>query len=148
MKNMDHRDVIGGALVVAAGLFFALYSRRYGFGSAERMGPGYFPTVLGWVLVALGVLIALPALRRGAGAPLRIQWGNFAWVIGSILLFAATLQSLGLITATFLASFMASLADREITWRGRVSVAIGVTVVTVLIFSVGLNMMLPLVWWE
>jgi hypothetical protein len=147
MKHKDLQDLIGGVLLSAVGLFFALYSQRYDFGTAARMGPGYFPTVLGWTLAVLGVLVALPALFR-KGPPVKIQLGNFLFVMAALLLFAFSLRSLGMVAATFLASFVASLADRDITWKGRVLMSAGVTVLTVLVFSVGLNMVLPLWWWN
>lgn len=146
MKHKDFQDLIGGVLLSATGLFFAIYSQRYGFGTAARMGPGYFPTVLGWVLALLGLLVALPALFR-KGPPIKVQVGNFLYVMAALLLFAFTLRSLGLIPSTFLATFVASLADRDITWKGRVLVGAGVTAVTVLVFKVGLSMILPLWWW-
>lgn len=147
MKHKDLQDLIGGVLLTAVGLFFALYSQRYGFGTAARMGPGYFPTVLGWVLAALGVLVALPALFR-KGPPVKVQLGNFLFVMGALILFAFTLRTLGMVAATFLASFVATLADRDITWPGRFLVSAGVTLVTVLVFSMGLSMVLPLWWWN
>ncbi|MFN3296914.1 tripartite tricarboxylate transporter TctB family protein [Caldimonas sp.] len=147
MKHKDLQDLIGGVLLSAVGLFFALYSQRYDLGTAARMGPGYFPTVLGWTLTVLGVLVALPALFR-KGPPVKIQLGNFLFVMAALLLFAFSLRSLGMVAATFLASFVASLADRDITWKGRALMSAGVTVLTVLVFSVGLNMVLPLWWWN
>lgn len=147
MKHKDLQDLIGGVLLSAVGLFFALYSQRYDLGTAARMGPGYFPTVLGWTLTVLGVLVALPALFR-KGPPVKIQLGNFLFVMAALLLFAFSLRSLGMVAATFLASFVASLADRDITWKGRALMSAGVTVLTVLVFSMGLNMVLPLWWWN
>ena len=55
MKPRDRLDLTGGSLMVAVGLFAALYARQYEFGTLARMGPGFFPQVLGWVLVVLGV---------------------------------------------------------------------------------------------
>jgi hypothetical protein len=147
MKHKDLQDLIGGVLLTAAGLFFALHAQRYGFGSAARMGPGYFPTVLGWVLAVLGVLVALPALFR-KGPPVKVQLGNFLFVMGALILFAFTLRTLGMVAATFLSAFVASLADRDITWKGRFLVSAGVTAITVLVFSMGLSMVLPLWWWN
>ena len=75
MKNIDWREFIAGALFSAVGIAVALYaSSHYQVGSAARMGPGYFPTMLGWVLAALGVVIAL--LSSGQAGPL--SW-PFAW---------------------------------------------------------------------
>lgn len=143
MKHRDHIDLVGGLLMLAIGLFAALYARQYDFGTPARMGPGFFPQVLGWVLALLGVMIALPAWFR-SGPRAEIRWKSAAFVIVSIAAFAFTLKLLGLVLATFVAAFVASLAAEDISWRGRFAVSAGVSVVTALIFVVGLGMILPL----
>lgn len=144
MRHRDQQDLIGGALLFALGVFVALYSQRYDFGTPSRMGPGYFPHILGWLLAGLGVLVALPAWFRRRSAALDIQWKNAAFVIGAIVLFALTLKPLGIVLATFASAFVATLAEDEITWPGRVAVSAGVALVTVAIFIWGLSMVLPL----
>ncbi len=144
MKHRDRHDLIGGVLLGALGLFVAFYSQRYDFGTPARMGPGFFPHVLGWILAVLGVLIALPAWFRRTAEPLDVQWKNALFVLGAIVLFAFTLKPLGLVLSTFAAAFVATLADKAITWRGRLLVSAGVAAVTVAIFIGGLSMVLPL----
>lgn len=148
MKHRDIQDLVGGAALSALGLFVALYAREhYDFGTLARMGPGFFPSILGWLLAVLGVLIAIPAWLRHGSLP-QVEWRTFAIVMGSILLFAVSLKTLGLVLATALSVFVSSLADREISWLGRALVVVGVTAVTVLIFITGLGMILPLWWWS
>jgi hypothetical protein len=147
VSQRDQQDIIGGLLLTALGVFVAFYAQRYSFGTLARMGPGFFPTVLGILLAVLGALVTVPAFLRHGNKP-SVQWGTFAIVIGSLVLFAFTLKVLGLILATFAAAFLASLADRDITWRGRVMVSAGVAFITWLIFIVGLQMILPVWWWS
>ena len=142
----DIHDLVGGLLMTATGLFFALYGQQYEFGTAARMGPGYFPVVLGWTLSVLGILVALPAWwRRGTG--ITVQWSNLLWCIASLLLFALTLQPLGVIAAAFLASLLA-LVPSAMPLRTRLIVCTVVAILTTLIFPVALQMMLPLWPWS
>jgi len=144
MRDRDLQDLAGGLLLAALGVAVALYARRYGFGTPARMGPGFFPQVLGWILAGLGVAIAVPAwFRQGPKTVLRGK--NAVYVLGAIVLFALTLKPLGLVLSCFGASFVATLADEEISWRGRLLVSAGVAAVTVAIFIGGLQMVLP-VW--
>jgi heat shock protein HtpX len=58
--RVDWRDLAGGLACIAIGLFVVRYaSQHYTVGETARMGPGFFPVVLGWVLTGLGGLIAL-----------------------------------------------------------------------------------------
>ncbi len=143
MRHRDHIDLLGGLLMTAIGLFAALYARQYDFGTPARMGPGFFPQVLGWILAVLGVLIALPAWFRH-GTPAEVRGKNALFVIVSIIVFAITLKPLGLVLSTFVAAFVSTLAAEDITWRGRLIVSAGVAAVTAGIFVGGLGMILPL----
>jgi Na+/melibiose symporter-like transporter len=147
MKNRDYQDLIGGLLLIALGIFVIYYSQRYDFGTPARMGPGFFPTVLGWMLAGVGLLVALPAWFR-PGPKVVVQWKNALFVLGAIVLFALLLRNAGLIVATLVAAFVGSLADKEITWVGRAVVSIGVTAVTWAIFIVGLSIRVPVWPWS
>lgn len=147
MKSRDYQDLIGGALLLALGVFFVVYARRYNFGTLAQMGPGFFPTVLGILLGILGALIALPAWGRRGAMP-SVQWKTLLWVLGGVVLFAFTLRPLGLIVASLLTVIASSLADRETSWRLRIIIAISVMLITVGIFKFGLGMIIPLWWGE
>ncbi len=148
MTNRDTRDILGGLFLIALGLFAAWHAKQnFDIGTLQRMGPGFFPLGLGLILATLGVLIALPAFFRG-GEGANVQWRTLALVTASLCVFAFTLKPLGLIFATFGAAIVSSLADREITWRNRLLVAAGVSLMTYLVFSFGLSMVLPVWPWS
>ncbi len=142
----DKHDLVGGLLMTAAGLFFALYGQRYDVGTADRMGPGYFPVVLGWTLAALGLLVAVPAWWR-RGGPIAVQWGNLFWCVASLLAFALALRPLGVVLAAFVAALV-SLVPSAMHWRTRLLVCAVVAGLTTLIFPIGLQMMLPIWPWS
>jgi len=146
MHTRDLHDLIGGALMAAAGVFFAVYGQRYSFGETARMGPGYFPVVLGWMLAGLGAVVALQAWWR-QGTPVVVQWRNLIWSIASLLVFAFGLQTLGVVAASFAAALLA-LVPAALPLRTRLIVSTVVTLLTVLIFVVGLGMLLPLWPWS
>ena len=148
MVHKDTRDISGGLAMTALGLFAAwLAYGNYEIGELNRMGPGYFPVALGLLLAALGALIAIPAMFR-QGEKIHVEWKTFLVVTASMALFAALLKVLGLIIATVVAVIVSSLADKEISWRARLIVAAGVALMTWLVFSFGLNMVLPVWPWS
>ncbi|MCC5979927.1 MAG: tripartite tricarboxylate transporter TctB family protein [Salinarimonas sp.] len=144
MKGKDIGDILGGALLIAIGLFAAIYAQRYNFGTAAQMGPGFFPVVLGVILIGLGVVIAVPAFARIGEMP-EFRWQPLGLVMAAIILFSVTLRPLGLILATMASVFVAASADRNFTWFGRAVTSVGIAVLVFLIFRLGLGMNLP-VW--
>ncbi len=146
MLNRDLRDLIGGLVMMAIGIFAVIYAQRYDMGQLQRMGPGYFPIVLGSLLAILGFFIALPALFR-EGTKVEIQWKSLLWVVASLLLFAGLLEKLGLIFATII-SVIASTMASTLPWRSRGILAVAVATITYLIFSFGLGMYLPTWPWS
>ena len=147
MRDKDVRDIVGGLGLAAVGIFAVMYGQRYEFGDLNRMGPGYFPVVLGLMLAVLGVLIALPAFFR-RGAPIIVAWKAFGLVMASIVLFAFTLKLLGLVLATALAVLVASLADNAPGWKWRLTTAAGIALITWMVFKLGLSMVLPTWPWS
>jgi hypothetical protein len=61
MKINNGKDFWAGLMFSATGVFFMIASRAFPMGTAVRMGPAYFPTVLGGMLVVLGVTILVRA---------------------------------------------------------------------------------------
>ena len=102
------------ASLIALVVLFIIWSREYQFGSAQRMGPGYFPTVLGWIMAGLGVLIALPALS--AKAPIvkvdKIGWRGLLVVLGAVVIYALTLLRLGFVVSLVLLMVIAEETER------------------------------------
>jgi Tripartite tricarboxylate transporter TctB family len=58
MKIKSPKDFWAGLMFIASGLFFAIWAKEfYQMGTAVRMGPAYFPFVLGGLLAVLGAAI-------------------------------------------------------------------------------------------
>lgn len=143
--NRDWADICGGAVLALLGLGVAINAGlRLDFGTLRAMGPGFFPTVLGAMLALLGASVAVPAWRRGADT-LTIRWGDAAAVIAAILIFGLGMSRLGVVLACFLAVLIASLPAPHPGWRWRLVLACAVTVLTYVVFILGLRMSLP-VW--
>jgi hypothetical protein len=112
-----HRDIVAGLLFVGIGALALLAARGYPVGTAMRMGPGYFPLVLGWLLIALGALVGLRAARRRDWQPVAWSWQPLAWITFSIVLFGVLMPRLGLVPALVAMFPVAAAAGREFRWR-------------------------------
>ena len=62
MKIKNQKDFWAGVMFIGFGAFFLAWAfAHYQMGSAVRMGPGYFPAVLGGLLALLGVMVLVEA---------------------------------------------------------------------------------------
>jgi hypothetical protein len=140
------RDVVGGLLVVAIGAGFLLFGRELEMGSSFRMGPGYFPTILGLLMVALGALLAGLAWRGPAeeGAFAHVPWRGLGLIVGATLLFGATLRGLGLAPVLVLVVLATAWASRYARWRSAVPLALGLGLFCSVLFVQLLGLPLPL----
>lgn len=147
----NKRDFWSGLLFIAFGLFFCLYSiYNYRLGTAARMGPGYFPMVLGGILCVLGSLVSLLALvfkpqEDDNGVIGRFDWFSFFVILGSVAVFALTLRPLGLILSTGLMIFISSLANRRFRFLETLLLCAVLCLIVWLVFIFGLDLLVP-VW--
>jgi hypothetical protein len=140
-------DILAGLFFVAFGLAFAITSLSYELGTPLRMGPGYFPLVLGGILVFLGLLIAGKGFLSGAGAEERfgsIPWRALLLMVLALLFFGLTVRGLGLVPATAVTAMLTALASYRTSVLAAVATAAGLTVLCVLIFVLALQLRLPL----
>lgn len=139
------KDFLAGLVFIGFGLAFAIGAARYDIGSALRMGPGYFPLVLGGILAVLGVVIIVKAFIAGEGAEVgRVPWRAVVVILAALLFFGATIRGLGVVPSVFVTALIAGFAGRRTGVLAPVLIAVGLTVVSVLIFVEGLQLPIPL----
>ncbi|KKB06944.1 hypothetical protein VE25_20020 [Devosia geojensis] len=144
--NASRNDLASGGIFVALGAYFALEALRYEFGTPLRMGPGFMPVVLGSVLVALGIAIVLKGFRKpDEEAPPPVPWRGIALVLGTVVFFAATIRGLGFVPVVAISAFVTALASRNNNWLSAVIIAVGLCVLCLVVFVVGLGLLVPLV---
>ncbi len=112
----------------------------YRIGTPARMGPGFFPTVLGGILAALGLSLSIPALIRD-GEPLpRLGLRPLFTVLIAIVVFALLLQPLGFVLSAVVLVLMSGFADPELRPAESVGLALLLTAFSVVIFVVLLGL--------
>ena len=141
------RDLAAGGVLTAFGALTAWESSRYAFGTLGRMGPGYYPALLGGGMMVVGLLIVLN--RGGAEAgldegPPPLDWRGAGCIVAGVLAFLGLGAYAGFAPATFACVVIAALGDRTASVRGSAVLALGATVLGMLVFSYALQMPLPL----
>jgi hypothetical protein len=145
-RTRDWADVIGGAILIAGGAWFVLHSTGYQMGTLRRMGPGYFPVMIGTLVSLFGLLLMLPAMFR-QGTIRGPEWRPFVAICLSVLAFALSVERLGLVPATVLLTVVAALAE-NVRPLQVVLVAIGLCAIGVLVFTYGLGIPIPAFRWN
>ncbi len=147
MKLHDARkDLLSGAVFTGFGLAFAITSTTYEVGSPLRMGPGFFPLVLGVFLVVLGVSIAVKGFIAGEGGEIgTVPWRSLGLLLAAILFFGFTVRDLGLAPALFVTVLLAGLAGRSPRLIPALVIAASLTALSVLIFVYILQLRLQLI---
>jgi hypothetical protein len=138
-------DVLVGGIFVLIGGAFVVGSLGYQLGTPLRMGPGYFPLLVGAILAALGLAIVVKGLVAGEvpafGA---IPWRAVVVIAIAVLFFGFTARRLGFVPASAVTALLTTLASRRVRPLTAVAVAAGLTVASTLIFVVGLQLRIPL----
>jgi vacuolar-type H+-ATPase subunit I/STV1 len=138
------KDFYAGLLFVAFGVFAIIIARNYPLGTAARMGPGYFPRLLGILLIVLGAALSLTALR-GRGPPLPgWKWRPVSIVLLSVVAFGLVLTHAGLVLSTIGLIAVASTASREFRFRESLLSGVLLAALSVGVFVIGLKLQLPI----
>ncbi len=118
---LDNRDLWAGAMLIAIGAAAMLIARNYPFGTALRMGPGYFPTVLGGILILFGLYLVVAALRSRPPLPLADEASKWrSWPLRAMIvlplafvLFGILMSHAGFVPALLALIFGSALASPQ-----------------------------------
>src|SRR6266496_3468230 len=178
MKITNGKDVWAGLMFIAFGLGFMFVAQNYAMGNAVRMGPAYFPTVLGGLLAVLGAAVFLRAFVSKIEHPLAVfpfrLWlvagglvlsviafyaqpprdagmvVQIAHILFSVVIFGYMLKPLGLVLATGLLVFVSAWGGHEFKVKEVTILSVALAIFSVFAFVRGLG--LPMhVWpsiWE
>jgi hypothetical protein len=141
----NNRDFFGGLFYIVLGSLGWWIARDYPFGSALRMGPGYFPTVLSWMMIAFGVAILMMGVKNN----IKIT-GN--WSIRALILlpistavFGWMMEETGFLPAMLVLIPFSAAAGREFKFIEIILLTIGLTIVCTGLFIYGLGLPYPLI---
>ena len=138
------KDFWAGVLFVSLGIAAIVISDNYKLGTAARMGPGYFPLILGILLIVLGAIITLRGVRINGEAIPAWKWRPLLVVLGSVVMFGAIVPTLGVLISTVLLIVAASAASHEFRPKEALIIGVGLAVLSVGVFIIGLKLILPI----
>lgn len=152
MTLHNAKDFWSGVLFAAVGLFFIVTVQELRLGTAARMGPAYFPTILGGLLTLLGLLLVLRGFLSRASLTTadahRVEpfhWRILTLILGSVLVFSFLLNTCGVLLAVGAMIFVSACAEKKVHWKETLAVVVVLDAIVWVTFVYGIGMQIP-VW--
>jgi hypothetical protein len=138
---------MAGLITIAIGAGVIVTAADYGMGTPRRMGPGFFPVVLGGLMCLVGGLILLGAIRERTRLP-HIAWRPLIIMPAAILVFALLLPRFGLAPAGIVTVLIAGMAQGGLPSRGVMALALVLVPLVWLLFAQLLGVPVPFIDWN
>jgi hypothetical protein len=149
-KIRNQKDFNAGLLFILSGAGFAIVARDYPMGTAVRMGPAYFPTILGGLLVVLGLIVFSRAFFLADEPPRRTDWRALLLILGSVIVFGLLVDPFkgGLVVASVVLMMMSAYGGEEFKWGEAIMSAVFLTAICVATFYYALGLPFQLWPWS
>ena len=160
MRIKNQQDWWAGLMFIGFGLFFMLFAigtpefvdnivgtrliAGYQMGSSVRMGPAYFPVLLGGLLVFLGLLVLLDSIAEEGPEVAKFNFRPLLFVMASSLAFAYLLKPLGMVLASVALIFVSAFGGHEFKWKEVTILSVVLVIFSVLVFVKGLTLPFPI----
>ena len=139
-------DVVSGAVLAALGVYIISEARQWNYSGPEGPGPGFFPLWYGIAMVILSLGMVVVTAIRPAAAGAKTDWRGIGRAILVWAVFAACtalLKVLGLLTVLALLTLFIVGVMYGKSLKIACAAAAGTTVGFYLVFSLALNVGLP-----
>lgn len=156
MNIKSQKDFFAGLMFMGVGVAFAWGATTYNVGTGARMGPGYFPLMLGVLLALIGAVITFKALvveTVGGDKIGKWAWKPLFYIIAANVVFGILLAGLpaikfpafGMIVAIYALTFIASMAEPGWKFKTTLILATVLAIGSYLAFVLALKLQFP-VW--
>ncbi len=149
---LKNKDLLAGIMFIAIGLIFVVGAYNYQMGTAARMGPGFFPRILGFIMAGLGFIIAGIGLKNQAqyaqSEGIGWTWKPVIILTAAVVLFGITLPTLGMIIAISLLTFISGVAAHDKNYRELAYITVIMCIFCAGVFIWGLKLQMKLFPWS
>lgn len=128
------KDFWTGIIFLSVGLAAIIIGRDYAMGTAGKMGPAYFPTILGGLLALIGLTATVRSFFREGEALERFAIKETVLILAGVLLFGFLIRGAGLVAAIFAIVLFSAFASAKFKILHGVALAAGMTIFAVVVF--------------
>ena len=144
----NNLDFLSGLLMIVIGGIAFYMALDYPFGSALRMGPGYFPRVLAGIFMTFGVWVMIRGLRTGEKVQGVWGWKALAFITVSLWVFGWLMDRVGMIPSLIVMFFISAYAGHEFKLKEVIILATVMITFAWAVFIYGLGLPYRLFWWQ
>jgi hypothetical protein len=144
---MSIRNLIAAVLTILVGALALVEAAGYPMGTLLRMGPGYFPTVLGVLMIAFGAVLLVQSFRAEPAAPSNFVLRPVLMIPLGVILFAVLLERWGLAPAIIALVVVSSLSEPQIRPLRALALAAGMSALVYVVFILILRLPFAIVRW-
>jgi hypothetical protein len=145
MRIRAPKDFWSGVMFCGFAVVAILAARGYSSGTAGKMGPGYFPLLLGGLLAALGAILIARSLVLSGEPVARFHIVPLAVIATAVCLFGVMIEPLGLVLSLAVLTLLSARAGAQFRLLETVALAAALIVFSVGVFVYALG--LPLNIW-
>jgi hypothetical protein len=141
----DRKDFWSGVLFIAFGCAGLWFGRTYAIGTLSRMGPGFFPMMMGIALIGTGgVLLARSLVSSGEPIERIAVWPQIL-ILAAIVAFGLLIERVGLAVSVIAVAVISGIAAQGLRWFELAALAIATSALSVALFTYLLGQPIP-VW--
>ncbi len=145
MRIKSPKDFWAGLMFIGIGLFFAFWAYfNYQMGTAVRMGPAYFPIMLGGLLTFLGALTLVESFAMTGPPVPRFSFRPLILISGGCVVYGYLMKPAGLILATAALVFISAYGGHQFKWKEVGILYVVLIVFSLLVFVKGLTLPFPI----
>ena len=145
MKIKAPKDFWAGVMFMGTGLFFMFWAiEHYQMGTAVRMGPAYFPTVLGGLLALLGAIVMAGSFAMEGPPVPAFAFRPLILITVGCLLYGYLMKPLGLVGSTAALVYVSALGGHEFNWKEVTILYVLLIIFSWLVFVKGLTLPFPM----
>jgi hypothetical protein len=145
VKIKSPKDFWAGVMFIVTGLFFLVWAiTYYQMGTAVRMGPAYFPAVLGGLLATLGAIVMLGSFAISGPPIAKFHYRPLILISLACVVYGYLMKPAGLIVATAALVFISAYGGHEFKWKEVAVLYVLLIIFSVLVFVKGLTLPFPI----
>jgi hypothetical protein len=141
----NNKQFLSGLMFLFVGGVSIFIAQDYPMGTALRMGPGYFPIVLGGIIGLFGIYELVKGLLKPEA--IKGNWSLRALIVLPLaaVVFGVLMEHGGFIPAMIALMLISGLASNEFKFWEQLALAVGLMIASVGLFIYGLGLPYPLI---